>query len=397
MAQEPESVNHPEGSARVWANPKARMALFGAFGCIVLMLIWRIVAPPGKEQKVKSQVENDLEKIIDNSKKDGNGDKDRPTNIQKKAADQPVGDPEAVAVLNTVDARNAAAAKRKADAEDQAMAQLAFQNYSRRQQGLSYDPTLAAAWEVRMAKAAADGQVLAAPAEISLENLEELKKSNPELYAKWVTLQGGAIKAGSKGPQMASAPGAAQKGGASVLAPGTIPPGIDPKTGLPTGAIGATGAGTVGSNVGLPADFAYALADDGTPDIANGAIPIQISYTPPGSSQPVNITKWVRPGYLTGRVRPVDPRAAIEEDEAFRRAMKDTTDIPVDTQHAPAGIPYRYTNAKVRVGGGDFTFANRYVVVLPNPKGKLTPPNPPVPGRAPATGTPAPAASGGRK
>jgi len=377
MAQEPESVNHPEKSARIWANPKARMALLGGFGLIIVMLIWRVVSPSGKDQNLKSKTEKDLENIIDKSKKDGTDDKGRQPNIQKKASDQPSGDPDAIAVLNTMDARNAAAAKRKADAEEQAIANLAYQHYSRKQQGLSYEAELAAAWEQRMAKAASEGKVLAAPSEISAENLEELKRTNPELYARWIATSGGVIKTGNRGPQIAQAekpgPGGKAAGGAVAPVPGAIPPGIDPKTGLPT-------AGTVPGGLALPPDVVFALADDGTPDIAHGAIPVQIQYTPPGSSQPVTIVKWVRPGYLTQRVRPVDPRLAMEEDEAYRRSMKDTTDIPVDTQSKPVPIPYRYTNAKVRVSNGEFNFQNKYVVVLPNPKGKLTPPNPPVPG-----------------
>jgi len=380
MAQEPESVNHPGQSARVWANPKARMALFAGFGLIVLMLIWRVVSPSGKDQVVKSKTEKELETIIDKTKKEGTDDKGQQPNIQKKASDQPAGDPEAIAVLNTMDARNAAAAKRKADADEQAMANLAYQHYSRKQQGLSYEPELASAWEARMAKAAAEGKVLAAPAEISAENLAELKRSNPDLYARWIATSGGVVRTGNRGPQVADAgkPGAKGAAGApGVVAPsaGAIPPGIDPKTGLPVAA-----GGVIPGGLNLPSDVVFALADDGTPDIAHGAIPVQIQYTPPGSSQPVTIVKWVRPGYLTQRVRPVDPRLAAEEDEAYRRSMKDTTDIPVDTQNKPVPIPYRYTNAKVRVSNGEFNFQNKYVVVLPNPKGKLTPPNPPVPG-----------------
>lgn len=380
MTNEPAGVNSPGESARVWANPKARIALMCAFGGIILLLIWRVMAPPDKNQNLKSRSEMDLEKIVDNSTKEGKDDKGKPVNIQKQASDQPAGDPEAISILNTVDARNAAAAKRKADAEEQAMAMLAYQNFSRKQQGLSHDPALAAAWETRMAQASSEGKTLAAPSEISAENLEELKKTNPELYAKWIAIQGGSPKVAQRGPDPSAAgrpqgkvdPRALVAGGQ----PGSIPPGINPKTGLPEGVPGTL---QVPGMAGIPSDVVYALADDGTPDIANGAIPVQIQYTPPGSTQPVTITKWIRPGYLTGRVRPVDPRIALEEDDAYRRSMKDSTDIPVDTQHAPVSIPFRYTNAKVRVTSGDFHFENRYVVVLPNPKGKLSPPNPPVP------------------
>lgn len=373
MAKEPASINPPGQSARIWANPKARMALFMGFGLIILMLIWRIVAPSGKNQNLKSKTESDLERIIDKSKKTGTDDKGQQPNIQKKASDQPSGDPEAIAILNTVDARKAAADKRKADAAEQALENLAYQNYSRKMQGLSYDSELAAAWEARMAKAASEGKVLGAPAEITAENLAELKRTNPELYARWIATQGGVIKTGNRGQEVAvTKPGAKGPGAA---APTNIPPGIDPKTGLPV-----AGGVVVGGTPGLPSDVIFALADDGTPDIAHGAIPVQIQYTPPGSSQPVTLVKWVRPGYLTGRVRPVDPRLAMEEDEAFRRSMKDSTDIPVDPQNKPVGIPYRYTNAKVRVSSGEFNFQNKYVVVLPNPQGQLTPPNPPMPG-----------------
>jgi len=386
-----ETVNPPDSSARFLANPKARYILFGIFGFIIIMLIWRIVAPPGANQNIKTKAETDIEKIIDNSKKSGLDDKGKTTTPQAKAAEQPVGDPEAIAVLNTVDARNEAAAKRKAIADAQALDQLAYQNYSRKMQGLSYDEQMAAAWEAKMAAAAAEGKSLSAPVDIAPENLEELKRSNPTLYAKWVAMRGGDTRPGTnqQQPQVAAqgkggAPGAnaaqahlsaLQKGGSG---PGGIPAGIDPKTGLPTGGAG----GAVGPL--NPSDVIFALADDGTPDIARGAIPVTVQYIPPGSNQPVTITKWIRPGYLTNRVRPVDPRLAQEEDEAYRRSMKDTTDVPADSAANVVSIPYRYTNARVRVApANDFQAQNKYVVVLPNPYGQLTPPNPPKPRQAP--------------
>lgn len=389
-----ETVNPPNSSARFLANPKARYILFGIFGFIVIMLIWRIVAPPGANQNIKSKAETDIEKIIDNSKKTGLDDKGKPTTPKAKAAEQPAGDPEAIAVLNTVDAKNEAAAKRKAIADQQALDQLAYQNYSRKMQGLSYDQELASAWEAKMAAAAAEGKVLSAPVDIAPENLEELKRSNPTLYAKWLAMRGGDARPGSYQQQqgtVAQGKGGAQGQGGSAAqahlaalqnggtAPGGIPAGIDPKTGLPTGGTGGA-AGPMN-----PSDVIFALADDGTPDIAHGAIPVTVQYIPPGSNQPVTITKWVRPGYLTNRVRPVDPRLAMEEDEAYRRSMKDSPDVPADATANPVSIPYRYTNARVRVApANDFRAQNHYVVVLPNPNGQLTPPNPPKPRKAPA-------------
>ena len=360
----------PGKSARSLASPSVRYALLGAFGIIGALVIWRIVSPAHEVKQAKSKAETDLEKIMDTSKKAGATATSGGV-AAGKMSDQPTGDPEAIARLNEVEAKKALDAKRKTEAEDRMLANLAYQEYIKRAQGLKYEPAMAAEWERRLKDAQAKGQPAPMPPEMTAENLEEIRKTQPELYNRWMAMHG------QKGTAVASAvpgqkgqPGPAGAPTAGVAGVGAVPAGVDPKTGLPSDAVGHTG---------LPSDVAYALLDDGSPDIARGAIPVTVQYDIPGSKEKMTKTIWVRPGYLTNRSRPVDPTLLRDEDEAYRRSMKDSTDVPHEAA-ANVTIPYRYTNAKTRVAPGtDFSFQNRYVVVLPNPKGKLTPPNPPLP------------------
>jgi hypothetical protein len=97
------------------------------------------------------------------------------------------------------------------------------------------------------------------------------------------------------------------------LWPRGIPAGIDPKIHRRSGWCGPLN----------PSDVIFALADDTTLPVAPSRDrPI------PRSNQPVTIT--ADPARVSDhRVRPVDPRLAQEEDEAYRRSMKDTTDVPM--------------------------------------------------------------------
>lgn len=375
-------ITKPERSARFVASKQMRFVLIGSLVFLVALVLWRMFAGGKDEKPIKSNAETQLEKIMDATNKEGKTPPESKT-ITGKGAEQPSGDPEALQVLNQAKADDDAKERRKMEAEQRMLTALAYQHYNRKIQGLKYDSELANQWERKITDSQRNGQAAPTPPTgPNPEDFETLKTTRPDLYAKWVSLRGG--------PQPYIAPGAPGAGGAiptstpagqpnvTALAgsglgqsmPKAVPVGIDPKTGLPTGVV-----------MGDQSAVVYSLLDDGSPDIGNGAIPVQIQYVPPGATQAVTVIKWLRPGYLSGRTRPYDPMALKEEDESFRRSLKDSTEVPMDSATVGVSIPYRYSSAKTRVSqGGDFKFQNRYVVVLPNPdpNAQLTPANPPL-------------------
>ena len=374
-------------AARPMATKWMRYALIGGLVFIIALVAWRMFAGSKDDKKIVSKAEKDLSKIMDATSADGKS-ASQVKGMNGKGAEQATGDQEALMALNQSKADDDTKERRKMEAENRMIDALAFQNYQRKVQGLKYDQALAAEWERRISEAQRNGQTMpSVPTGPQAQDFDELRKSRPDLYAKWVALSGdpnrsrafaGQITPGSGLPAPAAAGGpqglnqamptvTASGPAQALLGAKPVPVGIDPKTGLP-----------VAVTSGDPDSPVYSLMDDGSPDIGHGAIPVQVQFTPPGATAPVTLIKWLKPGFLTGRIRPYDPGALKEEDEAFRRSLKDSTDVPADTSANNVAIPYRYTSNRVRATGTtDFRFQNRYVVVLPNPSGQLDPPNPP--------------------
>jgi len=313
--------------------------------------------------KNEAPVKSDAEKQLEAIKKKQGQKVDAATSMQKSQAttEAPQGDPEANKLLSEVQAKKEAEARAMAEAEE--MAQMAIEelNYQRKIQVLPHDAALAAAWENRMRQAQATGQAINRR-DLSADELKALAAKNPALFAKLQSVKGTGPSVAGKPTGVASLlpgkPGATGAPGASVAVPGSI----NPKTGLPTSA----------------GELQGGLLPDGTPDLDGGAYPVQVTYVPVGSKDPVTVTRWVRPGYLTGRTRPYSPQEVIEADKQWRTSMRASSEVESDKNTNSIAIPYRATSNRARVTNNDFQFVQRYVAVQPNPKGKLRPANPPV-------------------
>lgn len=362
MTTPPSPLPPPSSSARIWSSPKGRKMLFGVGLLAAGFVAWRIVAPQSTPANApKSSTEAALDKIVDNSKAAGQVGADGVKDASGKGPDQPAGDNAELAALTEAAQKQAIVDNRRKAAEEKMLDQLAYQNYMRRAQGLTYDADLAARWDNKLRSAQASGLAAPAPpAALDKDTLQEMQKDRPDLMAQWKAMGG----QGGKAPD-------ASGGIVPTMTAGSvagIPASIDPKTGLPVDAKGKQGL--------------YAVNEDGSPDIEDGAIPVRLEYTPPGASQPVTVTRWVHPGYLSGRVRPVNPADLLEQDQAWRRALTESSDIPND-QTTSVAIPTRFDPSIQRVPSSqDFVAQNHYVIVLPNPKGQKTPPNPAPPGGA---------------
>lgn len=333
-------------SARSLASPSVRWGLIGGIGVLAVLVIWRMVSPATEVRMPKSRAELDLEKIMDSSKQAGSTAVAPTGQAATKQSDQPTGDAAAMAALTEAKSKADIEARKKAETEERLLSSLAYRHYLRRFQGLKHDPVLAAEWDRRLREAKAGGKTPPqSPGELTNEDLEMIRRNRPDLYAQWSsTVEGGAPGGSTK---VAGAPSSATTGAANV------PAGIDPKTGLPLGAV---------ASVGGQEDVVYALLEDGSPDLARGAVPVTVQYDLPGTKEKGTKTIWVRPGYLSGRSRPIDPAALKDEDDQYRRALKDPTEVPHDAS-ANVAIPFRYNNGRTRVAAdADFSFQNRYVV-----------------------------------
>jgi len=327
-----------------------------------------------KEEKPKSDAEKQLEKIKakQGAAADSLAAQQRSEQLKVKN-EQAMGDPESMKLLDKVRAEKEAEIKAQKDAEDTAAMLVENLHYSRKVQLLPHDPAMAAKWESRMQQAQAAGKGVEVK-KLTEQEEKLLQAKNPELWASLQKVRGmntpkiQVVPAAN--PTIVKAPGAAGsgvqgQGGHQVPVPGSI----DPRTGLPVSA-GIPPAGEAPLVSGLKAD--------GTPDIENGAYPITFSYIPLGEKNPVTVTQWVKPGYLTGRTRPYAPAEIQEADRQWRQSLKASTDVN-EKEGSNVAIPYRVAPSKTHVGSGDFHFQQRYVAVQPNPAGVLTPPNPPVP------------------
>lgn len=337
-------------SARSLASPSFRWGLIGGIGALAVLVIWRMVSPATEVKMPKSKAEMDLEKIMDNTKKAGTNAV-VPATQGGKQSDQPTSDHAAMTSLTEDKVKAEMEARKKAEAEERLLSSLAYQHYVRRFQGLKHDPALAAEWDRRLREAQAAGKPINhAPGDLSTEDLDMLRRTRPDLVAQ--------LNATRAGGEVGTAGSGKVAGGTSTMGGANVPAGIDPKTGLPIGAVTGNAAQD---------DVVYALLDDGSPDLARGAVPVTVQYDLPGTKEKGTKTIWVRPGYLTGRGRPIDPAALKDEDDAYRRSLKDPTEVPHEAA-ANVAIPYRYTNPRTRVAPGtDFSFQNRHVMALPNP------------------------------
>ena len=329
--------------------------------CFIGYLGYTFYQEGKNEEKPKSDAETALDKIRTKQQKTVDGAAQ--AQAQKPKIDQALGDPEDLKKLEQIRAEKEAAKKAEEEALDAAQAEIEQLNYQRKIMLLPHDPALAQKWQDRQNKAAATGQNLVSR---RLTEAEEkiLEGKNPALLASLKRLRS------QGGQQVASKPGAPTGKVAGIPGPQggvPLPNSIDPKTGLPLqGAPGAVAGG---------GSWISGLRPDGTPDIEGGAIPITYQYTPVGQKEPVNVVQWVKPGYLIGRSRPYNPAELVEADRQYRAALRAPTEFN-EKETSPVVIPYRVAPSKGKASG-DFVFQQRYVVVMPNPNGVLTPPNPP--------------------
>jgi len=332
----------------------------------------------GQDQEV---TKTDVEKQLDSIKAKQNQKVNAAVGGASQSAPTlaPQGDSEAQKLLQEVQARKEAELQAAFVAEEQA--QMAYEelNYQRKVQVLPHDAVAATAWENRLKNAQATGQGIVRR---DMTEAEEklVREKNPQLYAKLVALRGqnaapgrpaGSAAAQPAGGPLARLAGMPQQPQAQTApgsgAPGSTPPSIDPRTGLPVSAAPA-----------LPESMVSGLLPDGTPDIEGGAIPVQMTYVPMGAKDPVTVTRWVKPGYLIGRVRPYSPQELMEADKAWRMSLRASSEVEIDKNAIGVRIPHQPVSNRQRVDS-EWRFQQRYVVVLPNPKGVMTPPNPPQP------------------
>lgn len=347
-----------------WNSGKAKTIAIGVLAVLVALVMFKATKSDAKkdaENAPKSDAVKALERMRDASSKNLQQESLASRDV-KSPTDQPKGDAEATRLLADLEAKKEAESFRQKNAEDAVRAALEYTQFQRKLQGLPYDVKLASAWEKRLEVAKVAGAAPpSAPPPPSKEAVQIVREKNPELAralegANNVTINVKSGEAGAKGGSVtASVQGA---GAVNATTQVGVPDGIDPKTGLPRSALAA------GPDQG---NF-NALLPDGTPDLEGGAVPIQVQYTPPGSSQAITITRWIRPGYLQGRTRPYDPRDLVMEDQAYRASMKAPTDLPEDKATQATKIPFRMSGATSRVHHQDFVYQNRHVVVLPNPR-----------------------------
>lgn len=357
----------PISGGNSWNSRLPKIGALVVLAGVVVIILWRIVSASNKQvlPKTKAQLEleqlkkktNDTAKVI--------GSQDHGENLNAKGSDQPTGDSKAIAVLQEARLKDEDATKKLKEAEDAAQAQAEYTHYSRMLQRMPHDPAMAAAWQRRVAEASMSGQAPPSPPPaISREAAEILKSKNPALLAK---ANGGVSSQGSQSgaPNVKIAQGSA--------APSNLPPNVDPKTGLPIGAVtvGAAPQELGGSSI-------YAVGPDGMPDLEGGAVPVTFQFIPPGESQPRTVTRWVRPEFLTSRGIPYDPKDLVMVNQAYWSSLRAPTDIPEDKAALAIRIPATVQSNRSRAtGAANFTATNNYVVVVPNPKGRLSPPNPP--------------------
>lgn len=354
-----------------WNSGKARAIALGVIAMLGVLVMYKSMKSDPKkdaENAPKSEAVRALERMREANAK-GLEQESQSSRDVKSPTDQPKGDPEATRLLADLEAKKEAENQRLKSAEDAVRAALEYTQFQRKLQGLPYNAALATAWEKRLEAAKIAGATPPGPPPPpSKESVQIVREKNPELAkaldgANSVTINVKGTEGGKGGGGLSTSVQGGAGVNSNVAAGGHgIPDGIDPKTGLPRTAIGdggAAGHGGGGFN---------ALLADGTPDLEGGAVPIQVQYTPPGSSQAITITRWIRPGYLQGRIRPYDPRDLVMEDQAFRTSMKAPTDLPEDKATQSTRIPFRMGGAPTKVHHQDFVYQNRHVVVLPNPK-----------------------------
>lgn len=336
-------------------------------GLLVIYIAWGMIRK-GKDQPViKSEAEQQLEAIQAKNQKRADQASSTP---QKVAGEQAMGDTQAMKLLSEVQKQREAEVKAQQEAEEQAQMVLEELHYQRRLQGLPYEVQLAQAWDQRL-RDLQTGKNLSRR-NLTLEEEKLIKAKNPLLWAKLQSARAQGVsamsQAGGKPLLATGTPGYA--GGPKVPAGSStasvvLPPSIDPRTGLPISATGGDPGGISG------------LLPDGTPDLEGGAYPIQVTYVPVGGKDPISTIRWVKPGYLIGRSRPYNPNELLEADRNWRAALRSPTDTEPDKTGGNVLIPIKPTSNRQRVQSGDFCFIQRYVVVLPNPKGQLDPPNTP--------------------